>query len=101
MFGLGTLGRRLLEGTVSLFAVLGFVYVPLGHHTGFEHARAVLGTPAALAAIEDLTGAALRLRARVVEYATARVPSSPAVEPAAPPRRQPRPVPPELTSGAP
>lgn len=97
VFGLGTLGRRLLEGTVSLFAVLGFLYVPLGQHTGFEHARAVLGTPAARAAAQDLTRAALALRARVVELATAQM-SLPAPSPAAPApsAKEPRPIPPKL-----
>ena len=95
VFGLGTLGRRALEGTVSLFAVLGFLYVPLGQHTGFEHARAVLGTPAARAAVQDLTGAALALRTRVLELATARV-SPPVAEGPAAPAKEPRPIPPKL-----
>jgi hypothetical protein len=43
--GVGNLGRRLVESVVGLFALLGFVYVPLGRHTGFEHAKAVLSTP--------------------------------------------------------
>ncbi|HKY35498.1 MAG TPA: hypothetical protein VJN18_06155 [Polyangiaceae bacterium] len=80
MLGLGNLGRRLLEGAVGLFALLGFLYVPLGRQTGFEHARAVLSTPAASAAIEDLTTSALRLRQRAIDFVTGRV--SPPAPPA-------------------
>lgn len=36
------------------FAVLGFVMVPLGKKTGLEHARAILGTPAAEQAFREL-----------------------------------------------
>ena len=101
---LGNVGRRLVEGVVSLFAVLGFMYVPLGQHTGFEHARAVLSTPAASAAIEDLTTTALRLRGQAVSFLTGHAPGAPQAEegPGAddPPGPQkgnaPRPVPPKL-----
>jgi hypothetical protein len=101
----GNVGRRLVEGVVSLFALLGFLYVPLGHHTGYEHARAVLSTPAASAAIEDLSAAALRLRVRAVELVTGHVetptPVSEIGRKAADLRDQskghePRPVPPKL-----
>jgi hypothetical protein len=80
VFGLGNLGRRLAEGAVGLFALLGFLYVPLGRHTGFEHARAVFSTPAARAAIEDFTATALSLRQRAIELVTGRVsPPAPSV----------------------
>jgi hypothetical protein len=99
----GNVGRRLVEGVVSLFAMLGFVYVPLGQHTGFEHARAVLSTPAASAAIQDLTTTALRLRGQAVSFLTGHAPAAPETEPdprAHPPGPQkgnaPRPVPPKL-----
>ena len=94
-----------MEGVVSLFALLGFLYVPLGQHTGFEHARAVLSTPAASAAIDDLTAAALRLRLRAVELVTGHTeipaPVSEIARKAADHRNQskgqePRPVPPKL-----
>ena len=90
---------------MGLFALLGFVYVPLGQHTGFEHARAVLSTPAASAAIQDLTGTALRLRQRAVDFVTGRVsPPEPVAEGPAPDAgrekrpgaREPRPVLPKL-----
>jgi hypothetical protein len=94
--GLGNLGRRCFESIVGLFAILGFLYVPLGHHTGFEHAKAVLGTPAAAAAIEDVLGAAQTLRARAVAYFTGRpTEAAPPPTPTARPS-EPRAVPPKL-----
>lgn len=85
----GNVGRKLVEGTVGLFALLGFLYVPLGRHTGFEHAQAVLSTPQASAAIEDLTNAALRLRERAFELFTGHL-SPPSPSPAASAQHAPR-----------
>lgn len=108
VLGVGNLGRRLAESVIGLFAILGFVYVPLGRRTGFEHACAVLSTPAAAAAIEDVSRTALQLRTRVLDFLTQRaaagLPPTPAREPpskAEPPRKAgdlppPRPVPPKL-----
>jgi len=48
-----------------LFAVLGFCYVPLGGHTGFEHAKAVFSTPAAKRAGVELLEALIRVRAKL------------------------------------
>ncbi|HKO49386.1 MAG TPA: hypothetical protein VJV79_16755 [Polyangiaceae bacterium] len=62
---LGVLGRRGVEAGISLFAVLGFCYVPLGGHTGFEHAKAVFTTPAAKRAGAELLDALLRVRAKL------------------------------------
>ena len=62
---LGVLGRRALEAGISLFAVLGFCYVPLGGHTGLEHAKAVLSTPAAKRAGSELLAALWRVRAKL------------------------------------
>ena len=69
VLGLGNFGRRAFESVVGIFALLGFLYVPLGRHTGFEHAKAVLSTPAA-AAIEDLSAAAIDLRRRALDLFT-------------------------------
>ena len=106
VFGLSHLGRRLAEGVVSLFAILGFIYVPLGRHTGYEHARAVLGTPAASAAIDELTTTALGLRQRAWDFITGRLnPAGAGAEATArdsdshkphTPSREPRPLPPKL-----
>src|SRR3954464_11337438 len=77
VFGLSNLSRRLVESVVGLFAILGFLYVPLGRHTGFEHAKAVFSTPAAAAAIDDVTTTALGLRQRALDFVTGRMSVSP------------------------
>jgi hypothetical protein len=107
VFGLSNIGRRLVESVVSLFAILGFVYVPLGRHTGLEHAKAVFSTPAAASAIDDLTTTALGLRQRALDFVTGRLaapagateadgPAAEAAPKAHGPGREPRPVPPKL-----
>jgi hypothetical protein len=99
VLGLGNLGRRCFESVVGLFAILGFLYVPLGDRTGFEHAKAVLATPAAYAALEDLTRTAMALRARALTYLTGREPSPPEPPREATPksrRGEPKAVPPKL-----
>ena len=58
----GSLGRRSVEATVLLFAVLGFTYVPLGEHTGLEHAKAIFATAPAREAAAELWQAAGRVR---------------------------------------
>jgi hypothetical protein len=62
---LRVLGRRGLEAGISLFAVLGFCYVPLGSHTGLEHAKAIFATPAAKRAGAELVEAFLRVRGKL------------------------------------
>jgi hypothetical protein len=103
VFGLSNLSRRLVESVVGLFAILGFLYVPLGRHTGFEHAKAVFSTPAATAAIDDVTTTALGLRQRALDFVTGRMSASPGPSDteapsaaAAPKAHAPRPVPPKL-----
>jgi hypothetical protein len=94
---IGNVGRRLMESTVGLFALLGFLYVPLGRHTGFEHARAVLSTPEAAAAIDDVATAAVRLRQRIVELFTGHPsPPAPHARDSQAEGKGPRPVPPKL-----
>jgi hypothetical protein len=101
VFGLSHLGRRLVESVVGLFAVLGFIYVPLGRHTGLEHTKAVLSTPAAAAALDDLSRTALGLRTRALGFITgqlspAALPSEATPEAGPKPGKAPRPVPPKL-----
>lgn len=100
MLGIGNLGRRLVEGTVGLFALLGFLYVPLGRHTGWEHTRAVLSTPAASAAIDDVAATVLSLRQRASDFITGRLSRSAATPEPAPTDhgkdKDIRPVPPKL-----
>jgi hypothetical protein len=54
-----------LEAGISLFAVLGFCYVPLGSHTGLEHAKAIFATPAAKRAGAELIEAFARVRGKL------------------------------------
>jgi hypothetical protein len=76
-----------LEAGISLFAVLGFCYVPLGSHTGLEHAKAIFGTPAAKRAGVELVAAFARVRGKltgeVQELATGATSASP-IAPQAP-----------------
>ena len=58
-------GRRLLEGLVALFALMGFAFVPLGEHTGLEHLRAIASTEAAERAARELVQAGAELRQRI------------------------------------
>ena len=58
-------GRRLLEGLVALFALLGFAFVPLGERTGLEHLKAIASTPAAERAARELVQASVELRQRL------------------------------------
>lgn len=99
MLGFGNLGRRLFEGVVGVFALLGFLYVPLGKHTGFEHAKAILSTKAATSAFQELTATALGLRERALDFISTRLNHEALPEPATrqgPLGGSPRPVPPKL-----
>lgn len=84
----GRTAHRALDVMVLLFAALGFVYVPLGKHTGYEHAKAILATGAASRAGRELREAVDRLRGRVVQDATSG------------PERGPSPKPPRFGSGS-
>jgi hypothetical protein len=72
---------------VGLFALLGFVYVPLGHKTGFEHLRAIAQTTAAREAASDLAEAVLWARTRLVGALTGNEMDSEPVRPPPPPER--------------
>ena len=90
VFGLA--GRRVAEAVVALFALLGFVFVPLGHKTAFEHAVAAFSTPASKLAFQELASAVYGLRDKVFE---AIAPSPPSTPP-----KQPTPVVPKLPERA-
>jgi hypothetical protein len=79
MFGLA--GRRLVEGLVALFALLGFALVPLGRKTALEHTRDIFSTPAALNAFRELGGAAGRLREKLTGAVLTPAPPTPDVPP--------------------
>jgi hypothetical protein len=57
---LSLLTKRFFALGVSIFALLGFFGVPLGEHTGFQHARAIASSPQAEQFYDDLTGAVRR-----------------------------------------
>lgn len=62
----GVAGRRLAEGVVALFALLGFAFVPLGKKTALEHTLDIFTTPAARSAWQELGAATERLRDRLI-----------------------------------
>lgn len=62
------LGRRGIDALVGVFALLGFFYVPLGKHTGYEHVVAIFSTPAAQRAGRELSEAVLHMRDKVYSH---------------------------------
>jgi len=88
------LSRRAVELFVLAFALIGFVSVPLGDRTGFQHLYAVLSTDAALRFASGLLEALRSARGKLFEAPS---PGGPAD-----PRSGPRPEPPalELRTGA-
>jgi len=82
---LSLLGRRGLEAGISVFALLGFCYVPLGRHTAFEHAKAVFSTPAARRAGSELAQGFARARSKLtgeaLEFASSQAPSAASAPP--------------------
>jgi hypothetical protein len=90
----GIAGRRVAEALVALFALLGFVFVPLGQKTAFEHAVAVFSTPAATLAFRELVATGYRLRDKLLEAA---LPAR--AEPPGPTGTQPKAEVPDLEPG--
>jgi hypothetical protein len=82
---LGVLGRRGVEAGISVFALLGFCYVPLGGHTGLEHAKAIFSTPAAKRAGGELMEAFTHLRSKLsgeaVQFAGSEALGAPSAQP--------------------
>jgi hypothetical protein len=64
---IGNLGRRVTELVVLLFALLGFIFVPLGHRTALEHLGKILSTGAASEAMQGLADTIAELRKRLAE----------------------------------
>lgn len=67
---LGNLGRRAVETVVLLFALLGFVFVPLGKKTGFEHARAIWASRAVSEAVRETLAASARAKEQLLRWLT-------------------------------
>jgi hypothetical protein len=61
--------KRLFQGVVLFFAVYAFVFVPLGRKTALEHIRAIVGTPAAQDAADEVKGGVTRLVRRLKDEA--------------------------------
>lgn len=61
-----TFGRRAIDFAVLVLATYALAFVPLGRHTGLEHARAILRTKAARDAGHELVQAAQRLGRRLL-----------------------------------
>jgi hypothetical protein len=92
------IARRAADFSIGFFALLGFVWVPLGERTAWEHLRAVLASEAAVEARREAVEAGRRLYGAMIGEAVAG-PSSTEVAPPAPQRPNPdspRPEPPEL-----
>ncbi len=62
--------RRACELVILSMAMYAFVSVPLGSKTGLEHARAILGTPEAKHAGEELQQAGLRVVSELLAFGT-------------------------------
>lgn len=62
-----TAGRRLVTLVVLSFATLGFLAVPIGERTGYEHTRALLRTKEAGKVGEQLLDIGGHLRGAVFE----------------------------------
>ena len=77
-----------MEAGISAFALLGFCYVPLGQHTGLEHAKAIFSTPAAKRAGGELIEAFSRVRGKLtgeaVDFASGETAPSASAQPLTP-----------------
>ena len=95
---LRSLGKRAIDLTVVLFAVLGFASVPLGEKTGLEHVRSILSSPQAQQAKRDIITTLKSLREQILPSQQAlkprRTPRS--TELSSEPSSQPKPIPPRL-----
>jgi hypothetical protein len=59
------MAKRIFKGVILFFAIYAFVFVPLGKKTALEHIRAIIGTPAAQEAAEEVKGGVTRLVRRL------------------------------------
>ncbi len=62
-----TAGRRLVTLVIMSFATLGFLAVPIGERTGYEHTRALMRTKEAQKISAQLVDIGDKLRAAVFE----------------------------------
>ncbi len=64
------IGRRVAFSGLAFFAMLGFISVPLGDKSGWEHLKAIAATPAASQAIVELKTSVLAAESRLVAWVT-------------------------------
>lgn len=60
--------RRTVELAVAFFALYAFIYVPLGENTAFEHLKAILATPEAHRAGDELKQAGSRMLGELLAF---------------------------------
>lgn len=60
------LGRHVLDFSIGFFALLGFVFVPLGERTAYEHVKAIFTSGPAVEAGRELVEAGVRVRGRLL-----------------------------------
>jgi len=90
------LGRRLLDFSIGFFALLGFVLVPLGERTAYEHVKAIFTSGPAVEAGRELVEAGLRVRGRLLGGGQRPAEPSPARPTGSATANEPQPVPPPL-----
>ena len=64
------MGRRVVFSGLAFFAMLGFVSVPLGNKSGWEHLKAIGESPAAMQAKDELKTSLLAAEARLSTWVT-------------------------------
>ncbi len=67
------LGRRAIGMVTGFFALLGFIAVPIGEHTGYEHVKAALGTAEGREAIAAVARAYEATRDRCLGWLVDRI----------------------------
>ena len=85
------LTRRFLGLGVSIFATLGFLAVPLGNKTGYQHAKAIVLSTEAQRFASELGQAAGQLKGYLLSELLDRSPAHPRYRPTGQAPRQPTP----------
>ena len=62
------IGRGLVFSALAFFAFVGFVSVPLGNKSGFEHLRAIAGTPEAALALNEIKSRLFAMQSQVSHW---------------------------------
>jgi hypothetical protein len=67
------LGRRAIGMVTGFFALLGFIAVPIGERTGYEHVKSALGTPEGREAVAAVARAYEATRDRSLSWLAERI----------------------------